>query len=185
MDSVGKRIVVLGVTGSGKSTLARQLSDLYGLHYIELDNLFWKSNWKMSTDGEFLDKVKHELSQSNRWVVDGNYMRVGAPYIWEKADTFIWLDYPLSINLWRLWKRTWGRFLRREKLWDAGNTENLWKHFFTKDSLFWYAITSHGEKRRRYNKVFQSQAYAHYYKVHLQSPSATDKWRERLRREID
>ncbi|PJF33389.1 MAG: adenylate kinase, partial [Phototrophicales bacterium] len=135
MQTIGQRIVVLGITGSGKSTLSRQLSTIYGFDHIELDNLFWKANWEMTTDDEFGAKVRHAIMQSDRWVVDGNYTRSAAPIVWQQADTFIWLDYPLRINLWRIWKRTWARFLKREALWEAGNKENLWKHFFTRDSL--------------------------------------------------
>ncbi len=176
MNTVGQRIVVLGVTGSGKSTLSQALAALYDLHYIELDNLFWKPNWTMSDDEEFLSKVKTELDKSDCWVVDGNYMRVGAPYIWQRADTFIWLDYPLYVNYWRLWKRTWGRFLKREKLWDAENTESLWKHFLTKDSLFYYAASSHAVKRERYTKLLTSSEFADYNRIHLQSPAQTNQW---------
>ena len=128
MQTIGHRIVVLGVTGSGKSTLAKKLSEIYGYKYIELDNLFWKADWEMSSDDEFAGKVEQAVTDES-WVVDGNYSRVGAPIIWSKADTLIWLDYPIRINYWRLWKRTWSRFLRRDTLWDAGNRENLWKHF--------------------------------------------------------
>jgi len=183
MNMIGQRIVIIGISGSGKTTLAQQLAQLYDLHHIELDNLFWKPNWEMSDSEEFLASVKRELAKSDSWVVDGNYTRVGAPYIWKHADTLIWLDYPLRVNLWRLWKRSWRRFLRREKLWDAGNTENLWKHFFTRDSLFWYAIKSHPIKRKQYMQVWQSHDYATHNKFHLQSPTETNHWLEILKHE--
>ena len=184
MSAIGQRIAVIGVTGSGKSTLAKQLAALYDLHYIELDNLFWKPNWQMADADEFLASVKQELAKSERWVVDGNYLRTGAPYIWQYVDTLVWLDYPLRVNLWRLWKRIWGRFLRRDKLWDAQNTETVWRHFLTKESLFLHAIKSHPEKRRQYTTIFHSGDYAHLCKVHLQSPEQTEHWLQELMREI-
>lgn len=172
--AIGQRIVVLGVTGSGKTTLAKELSKFYGFKYIELDNLFWKANWERSSDDEFIEKVTHALAESDTWVVDGNYTR--ANIIWEQADTFIWLDYPLRINFWRLWKRTWKRFLLQESLWDAGNTESLWRHFLTTDSLFVWAWQSYPKKKEQYTVLFSSSDYAHCNLVRLQSPQETHDW---------
>lgn len=183
MRDIGQRIVVLGVTGSGKSTLARKLSEMYKFKCIELDNLFWKPNWEMSDDDEFARSVKEAIA-SECWVVDGNYTRSAAPIVWGQADTLIWLDYPLRINLWRIWKRTWSRFLRREALWEAGNKENLWKHFFTRDSLFLYAWESHPKKQQQYSEIFASPEYANYRRIRLTSPKATAQWLENLKSEI-
>ena len=174
MQSIGQRVVVIGVTGSGKSTLARELSKLYGFDYIELDNLFWKPNWEQSSDEDFIGKVNQALAECDSWVVDGNYTR--AKMIWEEADTFIWLDYPLRVNFWRLWMRTWRRFLTQEPLWDAGNKESLWGHFLTKDSLFVWAWQTYPKKKKQYNELFASPDYAHCHMIHLQSPQETNQW---------
>lgn len=176
MQTVGQRIVVLGITGSGKSTLARELSDMLGFSYIELDNLFWKPNWEQSSDDELFGKVTSALADSDSWVVDGNYTRVGSTVIWQQADTFIWLDYPLRVNFWRLWKRTWARFLTQESMWDAGNKETLWKHFFTTDSLFVWAWKSYPKKKKQYNELFASPEFAHCQLIHLQSLQETNRW---------
>ena len=174
MQPLGQRIVVLGVTGSGKSTLARELSNIYGFNYVELDNLFWKPNWERASDEEFIEKVDQAITQSNTWVVDGNYTR--AKIIWQKADTFIWLDYPIRVNFWRLWKRTWKRFLTQEPMWDAGNKESLWRHFFTTDSLFVWAWKSYPKKKEQYTELFGSPDYAHCCMIHLRSPQETRQW---------
>ena len=179
MQTIGQRIVVLGVTGSGKSTLARELSKIYGFNYIELDNLFWKPNWEQSSNAEFIEKVTLALADSDSWVVDGNYTR--ANIIWQKADTFIWLDYPLRINFWRLWKRTWRRFLTQESMWDAHNKESLWRHFLTKESLFVWAWQSYPKKKKLYSEFFASSDYAHCCMIHLQSPRETNKWLKMLK----
>lgn len=176
MQTVGQRIVVLGITGSGKSTLARELSQVYGFNYIELDNLFWKPNWEMVSDEELIEKVQFAMAENDRWVVDGNYTRVGATVIWQQADTFIWLDYPLRINFWRLFKRTWKRFLTQEPLWDAGNKESLWKHFLTKESLFVWAWQSYPKKKMLYNEMFTSSELSNCQMIHLQSPQETNHW---------
>ena len=185
MDTIGQRIVVLGITGSGKSTLARELSTVLRLNRIELDNLFWKPNWEASSDEELIHKVERALAESDRWVVDGNYTRVGSTIIWKQADTLIWLDYPLRINFWRLWKRTWKRFLTQEPLWEAGNKESLWKHFLTTDSLFVWAIKSHPRKKQQYTEMFTSPDYDEHHKLHFVSPKETDNWLYSLKRGSD
>jgi len=181
MQTVGKRIVILGITGSGKSTLARALSDFYGFNCVELDNLFWKPDWERSSDEEFAEKVELSLTKSDSWIVDGNYTRVGSTLIWQRADTFIWLDYPLRINFWRLWKRIWKRFLTQEPMWDAGNKETLWKHFLTTDSLFVWAWQSYPKKKKQYNDLFKSSEFANHCKIHLRSPQETNQWFENIK----
>lgn len=181
MQSLGRRIVVMGVTGSGKSTLARTLAEIYDLGYIELDALFWKSNWVQSSDEEFFAKITRALKANpDGWVVDGNYTRSNH-LIWSQSDSFIWLDYPLRVNFWRLWKRSWKRFLTRENLWETNNRENLWKHFFTRDSLFLWAIQSHPRKRKQYSEAFQSSDFASHCLFHFSSPLETNQWLKSLK----
>lgn len=185
MQTIGERLVVLGVTGSGKSTLSELLAQLYGFRHIELDNLFWQPNWQHVTDEELAERVEEELGKQSCWIVDGNYSRVGSRMIWTKADTLIWLDYPLRVNFWRIWKRTWRRFLLRELLWDAGNTETLWRHFFTRESLFLWAYQSHSQKRQQYSGLFASPKFKNHRKYRLLSPRQTEDWLADLMHGID
>src|SRR5262245_13696918 len=96
----GQRIVIVGTTGSGKSTLARHLADRLNLSHIELDALYWGPNWIPCPEDDFRARVK-DASAEERWVVDGNYNAV-RNLVWPSADTVIWLDYSLSLILWRL-----------------------------------------------------------------------------------
>ena len=40
-----RRIVVIGATGSGKSTFAHRLARFLDVAFVELDALFWESDW--------------------------------------------------------------------------------------------------------------------------------------------
>lgn len=78
---------------------------------------------------------------------DGNYADLVRDLVWERVDTVIWLDYSLPRCLWRLTRRTLGR--RGQRLWHAGNQESLRSAFFSADSLFLFALRSHGHRRQQ------------------------------------
>jgi hypothetical protein len=65
------------------------------------------------------------------------------------ADTIVWLDLPLRVWLPRLLRRTLGRVIRREELWN-GNRETLRNAFFSRDSLILFALRNNWRRRREY-----------------------------------
>src|SRR5690349_14236388 len=87
----GQRIMIVGTTGSGKTTLACQLAKRLALSQVDLDALYWNPQWTPAPPEVFRERVSTALS-GDRWVVDGNYQQV-RDLIWQRADTFIWLDY--------------------------------------------------------------------------------------------
>jgi dephospho-CoA kinase len=44
MDSVDRRVVILGRGGAGKSTFAARLGAVTGIPVIELDTVFWRAD---------------------------------------------------------------------------------------------------------------------------------------------
>ena len=66
----------------------------------------------------------------------------------------VWLDYSLPLIMWRLWWRVLRRALRREVLWN-GNRERLWTHFFSRKSLFLWALQTHRRIRATYPHTFR------------------------------
>ncbi len=181
---IGRRIVIVGTTGSGKTTLAQQLSQVLNITHIELDNLFWKPNWEESTNNEFRQKIADALANFDQWVVDGNYS-LTREMIWPKAETIIWLDYPLRVNFWRLFKRSLGRGLRKEKLWDAQNQERLKNQFASRDSLFIWAIKSYSRRRRNYTQIFRDNIYPHLHLIRLKTPQETNHWLSILKSSLE
>ena len=71
---MGMRINVLGTAGSGKSTFSKLIAEKLSVSYIQMDELFWKPNWRESSDEELFPKLEKALS-SDDWVLDGNYTR--------------------------------------------------------------------------------------------------------------
>jgi adenylate kinase family enzyme len=141
-----RRINVIGTSGNGKSTVARELARRLGLPYVELDALNHGPNWTEASN-EDLTRAVAAATEGDAWVVDGNYRSKVGDLVLERADTIVWLDQPLPLVLWRLWRRTLRRIRRREELWN-GNRESWRGAFAGRDSLFAWTIRSHFRNRR-------------------------------------
>ena len=170
------RIVVTGVTGSGKTTLAQHLAKLFCVPHIELDALYWGADWTPASLDNFRRRVLAATSCA-QCVVDGNYL-ASRDITWTKATMLIWLDYSLPLILWRLLTRVLNRSLEREVLWN-GNQESFWTHFLSRESLFLWALQTHGKIRTDYPVIFRKVRYAHLKVVRFESPSATRRWLDR------
>src|SRR5579859_8182423 len=110
----GRRIVVVGTSGSGKTTMASTIARFLGIPHVELDALHWGPRWTEAPLGVFRERVDQALSHE-AWTVDGNYSKV-RDIVWRRADTVVWLDYPLWLIMQRLALRTAGRIISRQEL---------------------------------------------------------------------
>ena len=119
-----ERIYVTGVSAAGKSDLARRISDALRLPYVELDELYWKTNWVGASDLEMSDNLWQELSK-DKWVIDGRQDLSQDTLIVPRSQVVIWLDLPLHVITYQVIKRTLQRATKRRRLW-AGNIENPW-----------------------------------------------------------
>lgn len=173
----GQRINVVGTSGVGKTTLARRLNRQLGLPHVELDALYWQPGWLEPSPQAFRQQVTTALS-GPRWVVDGNYS-IARDIIWGRADTIIWLDYPLPLILWQVTTRTVRRAARQEILWQ-GNREE-WRRFFSRDSMVLWVLRTYRRRRRQYQALFADPAHAHLMKVRLSRPRDKEIWLASLR----
>jgi adenylate kinase family enzyme len=171
--SCGQRISVIGTTGSGKTTLARQVAQHLQIPHIELDALHWEPNWTAASEQVFRERVTEAVS-GDRWIVDGNYSGV-RDIVWGQADTVVFLDYSFWLVMGRLLRRTLQRSLKQEELWN-GNREDIWKSFFSQESILLWMLQTYQRNRKKYPVLFQQQEYAHLSVVHLQSPQITNEW---------
>lgn len=121
-----QRVLVAGVSGSGKTTLAAQIATILNLPHTEIDSLFHGPDWKPRAD--FRNDVDH-LSQAPAWVSEWQYQSV-QDMLASRADTLIWLDYPVWRSMVRLIWRTASRRWRRQELWN-GNFEGPLFSVFT------------------------------------------------------
>ena len=169
-----RRISVAGTSGAGKTTVGRALAERLELPFVELDALCHEANWQEAPDDVFRKRVEAAIAAApDGWVIDGNYGRKLSDLVLERADTLVWLDIPLNVCLRRLSRRTWSRIVRRAELWN-GNRESLRTAFFTRDSLFVWAVTSH--RRRRRTLPERLARHRHLDVVRLRSPEEVERW---------
>lgn len=168
-----QRIAVVGTTGSGKTMTAIELSRRLGISHVELDALYWGPDWTESKTEDFRTQVG-EVIKSDSWIVDGNYSVV-RDIIWPRAQIVVWLDYSLPIIMWQLTRRTFRRIILREELWN-GCVERFWPQFFSRESIFLWALKTYRTRRKKYPELFAKPENAHLSIIRLRSPKMANKW---------
>jgi len=172
-----QRIVVIGSSCSGKSTLAERLSVLLNTKHVELDALYWQSNWKARTNGEFRALVKKATADES-WVVDGNYA-VAQDIIWPNATTIIWLNYSFPVVLYRSIYRSIVRVATKKTLF-AGNVETFRHAFVSRESIIWWVTTTFHRKRAAYSVLLQSELAKHAEVIVLNNRQQTNEFVRQL-----
>lgn len=162
------KINVVGTSGSGKSTFAKRLAAALEYPYVEMDKIFWGPNWKWPTDEEFFAKLRTNLA-APQWVLDGNFTRT-VPVKWEKVELVIWLDYSFARTLFQAIRRAATRAWTKEELWEGtGNLESFRKSFFSKESIIWWTVTTHGRVRQEYESYLSDKKLSHIKFIRLRS----------------
>lgn len=95
--------MIVGCSGAGKSTLARRISEKTGLPVIHVDQIYWTAGW-INRSREETRRLVAEAIAGDEWIFEGNNstsfdLRVA------KADTVIFLDFPVPLCLFRVIKR--------------------------------------------------------------------------------
>ena len=177
-----ERINVIGTSATGKTTFARRLAAALGLRHVELDALHWEAGWREVPTDQFVGRIAAIIGEPGGWVVDGNYSSKARTLVWAAADTVIWLDYPMRTALARLTRRTFGRLVRREELWN-GNRETWRETFASRDSLYWWVLTTHRGRRRRTSDALARPESAHLAVLRFMSPREAERWLAEVERE--
>jgi adenylate kinase family enzyme len=169
-----RRVAIQATASScGKTTLGRELARRLDVPFVELDALHHGPGWTEATAEELRAKVEPMVA-GDGWVIDGGYWGKIGDLVLRNADLVVWLDLPVRVWLPRLVRRTVGRVVRREELWN-GNRETFRNVFFSRDSLILYALRNHARHRREY-----PQRLAPYDVVRLRSQGEVDEWLARF-----
>lgn len=187
-----ERILILGRTGSGKTTLARELATIFQMPHVEFDSLLFNED-RSPVSVEVLRERIAAAVAGERWVTDGN-KRAARDLIWPRADTVVWLDYPVAVSLWRLAKRARRRTVdtissRRSGAASAedggqggsgGGMGAALKHLANAAKGVTKALRSHRGQRREFPEMFARPENRHLAVVRLGSPRATRRWLVRV-----
>jgi hypothetical protein len=173
------RILILGRTGSGKTTLARQLAAALGVPHVELDSLYFGPDFRTAPVSVLRERTSAAVA-GDRWVTDGN-KRAVRDLVWPRADTVIWLDYPMYVTLWRLAKRARSRTSAlSSQAAQTGRRTGLPKQLLAAARGVLTALRSHRGQRREYPQLFAQPANQHLAVARLRSPHATRQWMTRV-----
>lgn len=174
-----QRVVVLGTSGSGKTTLARELAQRFGVPHVELDAIHWKPNWTATPTPQLIEEVRAALDAADAaadgWTTCGHYGQV-REVTWGRADTLIFLDYPMRVVFMRVLRRTLWRWWRHEVLWN-GNRERLRDNFLSRDSLFLWVIQTWRIRRRNTPKTLREPRFAHLRVYRVRTPAELKRWK--------
>jgi adenylate kinase family enzyme len=143
------RVLVAGTSGAGKTTVAGVVADVLDLPRVELDALHHGPKWTPRPD--FAADVDR-FSAGPAWVCELQYAAV-RELLLDRADLLVWLDLPRAVVMLRVVRRTLGRSLRREELWN-GNREPPLRTFLTdRDHIVRWAWRKHAPDRLRLGAV--------------------------------
>jgi energy-coupling factor transporter ATP-binding protein EcfA2 len=173
-----ERILILGRTGSGKTTLALELAAALDVPHVELDSLYFGPGFSTAPLAVLRERTTAAIA-GERWVTDGNKSAV-RDLVWPRADTVVWLDYPLAVSLWRLAKRARRRTAAlKDQAAEAGGESGLPAQLLAAARGVLTALRSHAGQRRRYPRMFAEPANQHLAVIRLRSPRATRRWLRR------
>jgi adenylate kinase family enzyme len=162
-------VVVIGCAGSGKTSFARALAlRREDCPHVELDELFWGPHWTPKPMAEF-KALASAAAAGQRWVIDGNYKAV-RELVWPRATHIVWLDVSLARVMWQVTRRTLWRATSGQALWH-GNRESWRKAFFSRESILWWALRTHGRKRREFAALRQAAGEGAAQWVVLRTPA--------------
>jgi adenylate kinase family enzyme len=162
--SLPQRIVVVGSSGAGKSTFAGRLAAARGVPHVELDAHWHLPGW--TTDLAATRASVDAATAQPAWTLCGNYVAL-RDLVWPRADAVVWLDYPLHRIARQITARTLRRGLQGEVLWN-GNRESLLAAFTSRESVIWWALSTHASRRADLAQAVADPANAHLqvFRVH-------------------
>lgn len=175
------RTLLVGSTGSGKSTFARALAARIGAPYIELDALNWDPNWTnlSQVDPERLRERVRGAIAADAWTCDGNYSVV-RPLVIARATHLVWLDYPRSVIMRRVLRRSFARAIDRQELWPGTGNREDFRRWLDKEHPIRWAWDTHHHRRQALAALLADASTAHLEKHRISHPREAEPLMDRL-----
>ena len=146
---------------------------------MELDSLYFGADLSTVPLPVLRERTSAAIA-GDRWVTDGNKSSV-RDLVWPRADTVVWLDYPVAVSLWRLGKRAVRRTSTlTAQAAEAGTKAGVPRQLLRAAKGVLTALRSHAGQRREYPRMFAAPQNQHLAVVRLRSPRATRRWLGRV-----
>ncbi len=166
------KIAIFGGPGTGKTVLARELAARLDLPHTQLDEILFTPDGTLGLD-EFRARAA-AVTDGDRWIVEGNFAKL-ADVTWHRADVLVWLDYRLSLIMWRIVTRSLRQLTGREP--DAQAERLTWRHaFFDRRSLLRTAIRKYRHNRPRYARQAEQTEALGVSVLRMHTPAQTRRW---------
>lgn len=166
-----RRVIVAGVAGSGKTTFSNRIATLLAAPHTEIDGLHHGPNW--TPRPSFVTDVD-AASNTPAWVIEWQYSKV-RPMLAERAELLVWLDHRYwQVTFPRVVRRTLGRRIRREQMWN-GNTEPPLRTIVTdRDHIVRWSVRTRRKLALLPERVEAN--WPHLTLVRLGSPADVETW---------
>jgi adenylate kinase family enzyme len=160
-----QRVMIIGPCGAGKSTVSHDLAASLGLPLVHMDQLNWQPGWVDAGNDRLRGLLAVEVARE-RWLIEGNYASTMGMRL-QRADTVVYLDYPLPLCLWRLVKLIVANYGRTRPDMPDDCPERF------DPGVLWYVIRwNHGPRQRT-----ETLLRGHEDKViRFKSPRALAQW---------
>ena len=152
-----KRVMIVGQPGAGKSTLAREVGRITGLPVVHVDKIHWMPGWEERPKP---DKIEMALAEEAKdaWVFEG-----GLSATWDnrlaRADTLIHVDFPVSVRMWRVFRRTLREYGRTRQDLPADCPERFSFEFW---HYIWRTRHTGRERMRQLREATPATKSVHY-----------------------
>jgi adenylate kinase family enzyme len=165
------RVLVIGASGAGKSILAAKISAITGLPYTPTDDFYWQDNWQPASEESVIAAADRVTAQA-QWVLDGNfdYQR---HFVWQRADTVVWLDFPRWAIIMRAIRRNLRYLVSQQPMWSGNRI--TWRRAW---SGIRHSYLSVGRKRKLYPSYLSE--FPHLTVLRFRRPEEALGWLDSL-----
>lgn len=103
IDTLPKKVMIMGRPGSGKSTFSIQLQQILKIPLFHLDKYFFEANWVQRNYQDFLNQQQSLVNQCC-WIIDGNSSK-SLELRYSRADVCLYFNFPKYLCYYRTFKR--------------------------------------------------------------------------------